>query len=311
MRALELVRSRRFDAVWATSDPLTPLAVAEEAAAMARVPWVADIRDCFNVQAMGSWHKRPFFARQERRLCRQADYVFAVSQGLAEGLGQRTGRKVHVLHNGFDPALIPPRPTDNQPSKFTLLYAGHLVLPQRNPAAVFKALELCLASGNIDRDRIEVVFRGSNPALVNEASPGVTERLPVRVLPGVSHHDALKEQLKASALLLLTHAGEKGVLTGKVFDYLAAGRPILAVPDDRAEVASLLQRTGAGLSCSGAEAIAAQLQQWYHAWEQDPNFNLNRNEAEIAKYSRREQTRHLAGVLDELVTSPCNGGSAE
>lgn len=295
----QLLAREKFDAVWATSDPMAPLALAEEAATRMGVPWIADIRDSYNVQHFGKWYKRPLFARQERALCRRASLVTTVSEGLARGLGRRIGRDPVVIHNGFDPTLLPAAPVERR-SKFTIVYSGCLILPARNPAPVLQAVETCLQRGLIPRDEMEVLFYGAEARMVEESLPGALERLPVRVLPRVPHQEILRIQMASAVLLLLAHAGEKGVLTGKAFDYLACGRPILAVPHDQGAIADLLQRTGAGVALTEPETIVRQLADWYQDWKAGRDQPQGRRESEIARYSRREQTKQLAGLLNEL-----------
>lgn len=294
-----LHKTTKFDAIWATSDPLTPLALALEASRAARIPWAADIRDCLNVQRFGSWYKRSFFRHQERRLCRQADRVITVSEGLAQALGKITGTSISVIPNGFDPSLLPSeKPT---PSRvFTILYAGTLVVGRQDPRPVFRALQLCLDRGQIPRTDVEVLFLGSKPESVHQALADVSDRLPVRVLPRLAHRAALALQTQASVLLLLAHANEAGIMTGKVFDYLAAGRPILAVPDDRYTTSALLKSTRAGVALTDVEAIARQLSEWYNRWRSDRSFSLQRDEKEIGRYSRSVQAADLAAILTEL-----------
>lgn len=297
-----LLERKRFDAVWATSDPLVPLALAETASEKARLPWVADLRDCFNVQRLGSWYKRPSFAHQERRLCSKADHVVAVSEGLARGLGECIGREVTVIHNGFDATLLPECPPARSPV-FTIVYAGSLFLPHRDPAPLLQAVELCLKRNLIPRGQIQVQFYGSDPRVIEQALPGAEKRVPMRVFPRISHKEMLRVQMAGSVQLLLSHGSEKGVLTGKVFDYLAAGRPILAVPDDHGEIAGLLRRTGAGVALTAVEEIARQLVDWYAAWKSGEKMVAGRNETEIARYSRRAQAKTLAGILDKITVS--------
>jgi glycosyltransferase involved in cell wall biosynthesis len=297
--ALGLTRQKRFDAIWATSDPLTPWALATELAQKTGLPWVADARDSFNVQRLGSWYKRPFLAWQERRLATQASHVVAVSAGLASGLGHRIGREVTVIHNGFDASLLPASPQPPNPV-FTIVYAGHLVWPQRNPAPLLRAVELCLQRNLIPRDQIEVQFYGTEASLVERFYPGAQARLPVQVLPRIPHQEMLRVAMASTVLLLISHPSEKGWLTGKVFDYLAAGRPILAVPDDRGEITALLQRTGAGVALTEVEEIVRQLVAWQSTWKAGGVITTARNETEIARYSRHLQAQQLAGILDEV-----------
>jgi len=305
-----LLRTAKFDAIWATSDPLTPLALGLAASRSARIPWAADIRDCLNVQPFGSWYKRPFFRRQERRLCRLANAVITVSGGLAEALSNITGKPVSIIPNGFDPSLLPgePQPATNV---FTILYAGTLVVGRQDPKPLFQALELCFERGHLPRNAVEVLFLGSKPESVKQTLNGTSDRLPVRVLPRLPHRAALSLQTRASVLLLLAHTAERGVMTGKVFDYLAAARPILAIPDDGHTTSRLLKSTGAGVALTGVEAIAGQLREWYTSWRSNPTFTLQRNEREISRYSRATQTGELARILNELVTDRSRTHSVE
>jgi hypothetical protein len=296
-----LLKTTKFDAIWATSDPLTPLTLASEAARASRLPWVADIRDCLNVQRFGSWYKRPFFRRQERRLCREADRIITVSEGLSNALKEFSHAPVSIIPNGFDPSLLPINKLSPNPV-FTIVYAGTLVLGRQDPRPVFRAIELCFQRGQIPRNELEVVFLGTKPDSVQQVLAGFSENLPVRVLPRVSHRAALAIQTQASVLLLLAHAAEQGIMTGKIFDYLAAGRPILAVPDDRHTTARVLNSTRAGLALTDAESIARQLTEWYTLWRTNPDFNLDRNRTAINQYSRSVQAGELAGLLDDLVS---------
>jgi len=299
-RIASLLKTTHFDAVWATSDPLTPLTLGLEAAHCAGIPWVADIRDCLNVQGFGSWYKRPFFRRQERRLCREADRVVTVSDGLAAALKQITGAPVTVIPNGFDPSLLPveaPPPA----RKFTILYAGTLVPVRQDPRPVFRALDLCLKRSLIPRAELEVVFLGTRPESVKAVLSEDFNDLPISVLPRQPHRSALALQTQASVLLLLAHASERGIMTGKIFDYLAANRPILAVPDDRNTTALVLKSTGAGVAITEVESIVRQLSEWYAQWRVDPTFNLTRDQNAISSYSRPAQAGRLAELLNEQI----------
>jgi glycosyltransferase involved in cell wall biosynthesis len=299
----ELSRRVRFDVLWATSDPLVTLGLAAEAAAELNVPWLADIRDSFNVQPRGSWYKRPIWAYHERRLCRQAQAIVTVSSHLAKGLARAVGRPVQVIENGYDPELFPATPPPlTQKPVFTIAYTGNLTLPQQNPRPVFQAVELMLRNGTAPPNGIELVFYGPSVEQLNAAFPGVTQSLPVRVFPLIPHKQIAAVQQASSVLLLLTLAGQKGVLTGKLFDYLGARRPVLAVPDDQGDVADLLQQTGAGLTASTPEQIARVLQDWRREWEKTGEIQMPRNEKAVEHYSRRNQAKRLAAMLDSLVT---------
>ena len=80
----------------------------------------------------------------------------------------------------------------------------------------------------------------------------------------------------------------KGCLTGKIFDYLAAGRPIVAVPCDNGEIKRLLNETQAGYSLSREEDIVEKICELFELWKKDKKFTVNFNQSEINKHSREE-----------------------
>lgn len=299
-RASDLIRRERYDAIWATSDPLVPLEVAASVAAKADIPLVADIRDSFNAQQFGAWYKRPFNARSERRLCRSARAVVTVSTGLANALERCLKKPVTVIPNGFDPTLLPSCPPPVDAERFTLLYSGNINPKEQNPEPLFEALALCSRQGRIESNRVKVVFLGSRLEDLKRCVKKQYLDAFAEVLPSVAHNEVLNFHKRSAALLSFTHPGTRGIPTTKIFDYLASGRPILAVPDDRGDVSEILKATGAGVSRSGAGAIADTLAAWYASWLADRQFRLNCNEGAIAEYSRRKHTRQLASLLDSL-----------
>ena len=295
----ELMSLEPFDAIWATSDPLVTLGLADQAALAWRIPWVADFRDSFNVMPFGKWYKRPIWAWHEARLCRRANAAVTVSRGLAAGLSAASGREVAVIENGFDPDLFS-GPTPPSKPIFSLAYTGRIVFPFVNPRPLLEAIDDCIRTGAIPRDQIELVFYEAPAEVINLAFPGATTSLPVRVEAKLPHKDIVVVQRSSSALVLLNFKGTPGVLTGKLFDYLGAKRPILAVPDDRGEVSELLSRTNAGVSATSVAEISAILKRWYEEWKRTGTVSLNQSAEQVETYSRRAQTKRLAAILNRL-----------
>jgi glycosyltransferase involved in cell wall biosynthesis len=295
----ETARQIRFDAVWATSDPIVTLGLAEEVARDLRLPWMADLRDSFNVQRFQKWYRRPIWAFHERRLCRRATAIVTVSQNMARRLSAVTGCPVKVLENGYDPELFSTAPPPRR-DVFRLIYAGTFHSRLQNPRTVIEAIARLIDARAIPADKFELAFYEPSPRQIDAAYRDATRLLPVRAYPRLSHKDIIQVQQTGAALLLLTVVGQKGVLTGKLFDYLAAGRPILAVPDDQGDVAELLRQTGAGVVANSADEIASVLKRWYDEWAKTGEVRLQRNDANIQRYSRRTQARQLAAMLEEM-----------
>ncbi len=301
---MSLLKKQSFDAVWGTSDPLAPLGLAQVAARRLGVGWVADIRDSYNAQHFSSWYKRPGLAYREGTLCRAASHVTTVSDGLAEAIQGRCHRSVEVINNGFDPALFENQPGVQREQIFRVVFSGTLAWPRQDPTPFFQALDLCLRRGAIPAGEIEVCFYGADLREYLRVRPGICEHLPVRILARIPHRSMISILQATPVLLVLSHVTERGVLPAKIFDYLGAGRAILSVPDDHGEVKALLDRTGAGVAATHPEEIAAQLTAWFRDWKAGNELLHNRKENEVARYSRREQTRRLAGILYEVSSRP-------
>jgi len=303
-KTTELLNRGLFDAIWATSDPLVPLAVACEASRATGIPVVADIRDSYNAQPFGSWYRRPINKRAELLLCTQASKVVTVSRGLADKLQSLLQTKVEVIENGYDPELVTEISSSNRATAFTLLYTGTILPRQQVLRPLFEALSICVDENSIPSGEVVVKFVGSRLEDVRRSIPESYINRFVELSDRTSHNEVLKMQRAAAALVSFTHPNTSGTLTGKIFDYLAAGRPIIAIPEDHGAISDLLRATGAGVSLSDPETIAQTLTKWYASWKRDPNFTLFANTDAIAKYSRKEQAKKLGVLLTKTAFGP-------
>ena len=138
-KAIELCSTGRFDAIVASHDPLATLKIAQALSREFRIPWVADLRDSWNVQTLSSPRKQKLIASCELKLCKDADSVVTVSGEIATRLESLTSKKIHIIENGFDKI----ENLNNQESKklrgvFSIIYAGNLA-PCRNPVPLLEA----------------------------------------------------------------------------------------------------------------------------------------------------------------------------
>lgn len=297
--AHQLCRDSSFDAILATYDPLGTLSLAASLSKTYQIPWVADLRDTCLWMEMGSTHKRKQNAKHEKRLCLKADQVVAISDVMARELEKELNREVSVITNGFDPGIFPAADQIAE-EQFTILFAGRMHPKRVTPVPLFKAIESAIIKGRIPEDRIHVRLLGPTPKSVADFSLGQFKRVSYSLEQRIAHKEALLQQMQSSALLLLTYPDEPGILTGKLFDYLGAGRPILAIPDDRVSISRLLSETGAGASVTTTTEIEDLLVEWFQLWEKDKAFNLPRNDLAIRSYSRKEQAKQMAELLDSL-----------
>jgi glycosyltransferase involved in cell wall biosynthesis len=256
--ALWLHRRHRFDAVISTS----PLEVAHAAGlSLRRVPWIADFRDGWRYEApRADWPlalQRRLDDALERLVVKRADVVVTVSQPLSDDLRRRHGIAVETVTNGFDPddesgvGTLPPGAVD--PAKVTFVHTGGLG-SERTLRPLLEALARMEPELS---GRVEIVLAGQQT--VEErgmyAEPAYAPY--VRHLGYVERPTALTLQRAADVLVLVTSGARTGEVTGKLFEYLAAGKPILALAGGSA-AGTILGEAKAGIVIPTHDTGAAE-----------------------------------------------------
>ena len=255
-RALRLHRSHRFDAVITTSPPesahLIGRALQRRGAA-----WIADVRDGWNFEPLRprfpTAAQRRLDERLERRLLRGADLVTCVSRPAADDLRERVGATVELVPNGWDPDLAPAldlaarEETERMldPERVSIVYTGRFGSYGRDPRPLIEALRGLAAAEPELAGRLELVLAG--PYTDDELAVLRTDVAPARItLVGSLPRDrALGLQRAADALLLIAAPGRSQLANLKLFEYLAAERPILALAEGT-EAGRIVAETGGG-----------------------------------------------------------------
>lgn len=233
--ALKAVGGETFDVVISTFGPPAVFAIGESLRRRGQTKkWVLDFRDLWteNPSFRGFPIVRWFERRAENRYLKLADAVTTVSEPLAETLRRRR-KEVSVFTNGFERENVDPSLTSSavlpSPPEKVIRYTGSLYWPHQDPTPLFRALR---ARSEAGRGRIRVEFYG--PGLERIRNLAATEKVSscVTVFDSCTREESLRLQQTADALLFLespSTPGREGILTGKLFEYLAARKPILAV----------------------------------------------------------------------------------
>jgi glycosyltransferase involved in cell wall biosynthesis len=302
--AIRIARREGIDVVLTTSPPASVHLVGAAVKRALRVPWVADLRDSLVAHP----HRRAESAlvrakervgeRVARLVASRADAIVAAADAIAEearGLAPR-GRVV-TIPNGcdFDDfAGLDYRPGD----RFRITHAGSF-FGKRDPRPFLTAL----AESGLEDVLARFVgdFRESDREWA--AGLGLGDRL--ELVPYVSRRRALELQRDSEALLLLIpDAGGrgKGVLSGKVFEYLAAERPILAaVPPDGA-AAGLIRETDAGIVAAPDDvpALREALRGLHARWRAGQLDGAPLSPEHRERLSRAARAEELAELLHSL-----------
>jgi glycosyltransferase involved in cell wall biosynthesis len=298
-----LLDSGDFHAVFSSSGPPSSHIVAGWLQHYSGLPWIADYRDLWSDN---HWDARiGVFRRMERRLerrvLRRASLITTVAPTWARELRDLHGHDVEVVYNGFDPTDYPREPQST--SEFVLTYVGTLIQPGQNPEPLFKALALLAGRPDLDLDRLgfQVRFLGTAPSAVADLAERHGVAHLVRHLPTVPHRECLAQQAAATTLLFLGWSDpDLGWLSAKLFEYLGAGRPILAVGPAGGEVSRILRECGLPDLTDDPQIIARRLEAWLSEFADSGTLAAQTEDAAVRTYTRRAQAQRLAQLLDRL-----------
>jgi glycosyltransferase involved in cell wall biosynthesis len=302
MEALEEIRkTTSLDAILTTSPPISAHLIGRKAKQMFGCPWIADLRDLWSQNlAQGNDLARLLERPVERRTLRDADALVSVSEPWADRLREcYPDKPVFSITNGFDADEFRFEAEPLTPA-FTISYTGRLYQGKRDPTPLFEAIQELIRDGEMGRESIRVRFYGSIepwlPVLVR--SFGLEDV--VEIAGTVSRDEALRRQRESQVLLTLCWSDlrETGQHTGKVFEYLGAKRPILAVGGSRGVVSDLLEHTQSGVHARAKEELKATLREWYAEYRQSGELRYRGEERKINSYTHEQMAAQFADVLE-------------
>lgn len=253
-----LRRCARPHVLYSSAPPWTGQLTALALARAWGCPWVADFRDPW---ARAPWREdRPAFvtralARLERRVVARADAVVFAPPGVraefAQHYGERAAERFFAIPNGCDTSEFDGLVARPDADCFVLLHAGSLYGGRRDPGPLFRAIGRAIERGALDRGRFRLRMLGvDSPGTIAASVEQYRLQGVVELRARVPRRESLQQMVSAGALLLL-HPG-RDALPGKLHEYLAAQRPILALVDDPLLV-RLAVESGVGITANPAD----------------------------------------------------------
>ena len=243
----------------------------------------------------------------ERRFTKSSAAITTVSDPLATAIRSRYTQTTHVIPNGFDQdEFAPQNNASAQPQEhFEIVYTGHLYPPnhpaREGPRLVFEALDQLANEKKIKLADFRIRFVGTPKEKAIGHFTGLASEKQAVIDDWVPRNEIRDVQVNATVLLSLGSRHMQGILTGKIFDYLNSGRPILSIPDDGDGIGKLLKESGAGRTASNRDEVANCIYDWYQQWLQTRFLSKVPYSNTIEKFNWRNQTQRFADVLDQIV----------
>ncbi len=303
--AIRIVRNEGIDVVLTTSPPSSVHLIGAAVKRATGVPWVADLRDSVVAHPHRDADRLLVRVKEQgehavaRLVTRYADAITCVSEAIADEVRERSPRgQVLTIANGSD--FDDFAGLERHPSgRFRLTHTGSF-FGKRDPRPFLTALQ---RSG---LDDVVVRFLGDFRSTDREWAETLDLGDRLELIPYASRRRALELQRDSEALLLLIpEAGGrgKGVLSGKVFEYLAAERPILAVVPPDGAAAGLIRDAAAGVVVApeDVDGMTEALRGLHERWRAGELEETPLAPDWKRRVSRRARSEEIAHVLEEVV----------
>lgn len=297
----EYLKEHPVDVVVTTGPPQSVHLIGRGLKRNLGIRWIADFRDpwtdmfYFKHLGLSRWAERRHHCL-EQSVLDEADAIISVTPLVQKDFQAKTATAVHMITNGFDRDDFPKREYAKG-NRFTIVHTG-LFAADGNPLVLWDVLSRKCNEDRDFADALQIRLAGKTDAAILEAihERGLSDKLVnLGYLP---HSETVEEQCAASMLILpLRQEPEyRKVLPGKIFEYLASGRPVLGIGQEDGAAATVLEDAGAGIMYDWDKSV--EISSFIDArWQEYLSADNAVVGSDIEKYSRRELTRKLVEIL--------------
>jgi glycosyltransferase involved in cell wall biosynthesis len=296
-KALELIQAENIESVITSGPPHSTHLIGKKIKDQTGIRWIADFRDpwtdiYYYKELFHTLPARLYDRYLEKKVLIGADKIITVSEEVKKLLLRRipgSEEKIVVIPNGYDESDF-----ENVPSLknefFTITYTGTISMSYRIERFI-EAIDLLPVKV---KDKIKIRFVGNVPDEILNLFKNKNLGSSIEVLGYIPHKEAVGQMVNASLLLMAIpdSPDNKGIVTGKFFEYLATGRPILAMGPVGGDVDLLIQKCHAGKLFSYNETGPMSL--FIHKIFEEEQRGLYKSETTGAEQFTR---RNLTGVL--------------
>ncbi len=312
---LKIIKKENIQVIYSSAPPYTCHLIGYWLKKFTGRPWVADFRDSW-IGWLSSAKRQALPDKIDRAMehsvLKFADRILTVSKGIAQDLGSRNPKLVdsrwQLLPNGYDGSDFENINAFPSQDKFVITYTGSLY-GHRNPYFLMQAIAELMTELSDLKQNLQLTFVGRIGGFIEEMLNDSRFEGMIEIVPYVPHQQSIQYLLESNVLLLIIDdaPANKGILTGKLFEYLGARKPILALAPE-GDAADLIRDLKAGIVVhpSNIEQIKQAVRNYYEYWK---NNNLNSEQLEEEKvraFDRRELTRNLGEIFNNLYSEDVN-----
>lgn len=297
----DYLSSNPVDLIFSSSPPQSVHLIALALKKSLQIPWVADFRDpwtkisYYDDLMLTRWADRKH-KQLEKEVMQTADCMVTVSDSCKVDFQSIEDRDIQVITNGYEDSFPLP---DIIPDKkyFTLSYTGTLSR-DRNPEVIWQGLKELVDKNPTLKAKVRLRFIGHVDQSIFDSLDqlGLTDNY--EKIGYVPHAKVFDYLMSSDVLLLIGIPHDKGVLTGKLFEYLYTQKPILSIGPKGGDIEKILDQSQAG-SCVDFEEKRLFQQVFLNLFDNTTHTSTSKNPSNISAFSRKNLTRQLATLFDQ------------
>ena len=301
----EYLLKNKIDVIITTGPPHSLHLIGLQLKQKLGVKWVADFRDPWT--DIDYFHQLPLTNKTikkheqlEREVASSADCILVVGKTMKENY-LKFNKNIEIITNGFDDSEAVKKVELD--SKFSFVHIG-MMNADRNPRTLWKVLsEIIIENKSFANDfQLELIGKCANEVLESIIENRLMSNL--EMINYISHNEVITFQKSAQVLLLVVNdvPSAKGIITGKIFEYLQANRPILAIAPTDGDLAEVINTTNSGniVDFEDADTLKKTILELYNAYK---NHSLVIDSKNIEQYHRKNLTKQLAKIIETTSSS--------
>lgn len=299
----DYLKNKPVDVIITTGPPHSLHLIGKELKNLTQLPWIADFRDPWTTIG---YHKELRLTKAsqqkhkqlEKEVLQMADCILVTSPSTKKEFEAITQKPIEIITNGFDLEISVENEFDK---KFTLAHIGSL-LSERNPVMLWKVLTELVNENEEFRMDFELKLAGvvSDDVLKSIKKYKLSKYL--NNLGYLSHKQSIELQQKAQVLLLIEidSPETKSIIPGKLFEYLAAKRPIVAIGPEGSDIEGIIVETESGKYFDSFQEgeLKTHILNLYQNYK---SGTIEVNPKSIEQYSRKNLTKKLAQVINATI----------
>lgn len=305
-KASKIIEDENIDTVVTTSPPHSSQIIGLMLRKKFNLKWIADFRDPWtDIYYYNEFHHLSFAKKidlkYERKVLEKADRIITVSNDIKNIFIKKSSSinesKIFIIPNGYDDEDFKINKDLQSPEKdFIITYTG-TIAGSYDPEIFFKAFKKVTAI--FPEINFKLRFIGNHASTVIEKAKSISLSRNLELIPSVTHKESIMYLLKSTVLFLVIPKvkNDKGILTGKLFEYLAAGKPIICIGPADGDAAEIIRECDAGKTFERnmEEKLTGYLEVLVNKWKSGAGLEI-KNE-NYKKYSRKSQAAKLSEII--------------